>query len=107
VIVFQFGDGLVMLACAKKGAIVTGVDFSSEQIRLARKAAKYCGVDVKLVEADCQNLPQSVPTDYFDLVVTECGIFCWIQNLEAWMKNAYKVLKKNGRLAVSDSIRFP
>ena len=40
----QFGDGLVMLGCAKKGAIVTGVDLSSEQVRLARKAAKYIGL---------------------------------------------------------------
>ncbi|HVP26792.1 MAG TPA: class I SAM-dependent methyltransferase [Candidatus Bathyarchaeia archaeon] len=102
VIVFQFGDGLVMLACAKKGATVTGVDFSSEQIRLARKAAEYCGVNVKLVEADCQNLPKTAPRNYFDLVVTECGIFCWIQNPETWMKNACEVLKKNGKLAVSD-----
>jgi 2-polyprenyl-3-methyl-5-hydroxy-6-metoxy-1,4-benzoquinol methylase len=55
VIVLQFGDGLLMLACAKKGAVVTGVDFSREQVRLARKAAAFCGVDVNLVEADCQN----------------------------------------------------
>lgn len=44
IIVPQFGDSLAMLACAKKGAIVTGVDLSSEQVRLARKAAKYIGL---------------------------------------------------------------
>ena len=60
---------------AKKGAIVTGVDLSSEQVRLARKAAKYIGVDVELVEADWQDLPRSISKNYFDLVVTECGIF--------------------------------
>ena len=102
IIVLQFGDGLLMLACAKKGAIVTGVDLSSEQVRLAREAAAYCDVDVKLVEADCQNLPASVPNDHFDLAVAECGIFIWIGNLEAWMKNAYRVLKWSGKLVVSD-----
>ena len=35
VIVLQFGDAHVMLACAKMGAKVTGVDLSSEQVRLA------------------------------------------------------------------------
>lgn len=75
IIVPQFGDSLAMLACAKKGAIVTGVDLSSEQVRLARKAAKYIGVDVELVEADWQDLPRSISKNYFDLVVTECGIF--------------------------------
>jgi ubiquinone/menaquinone biosynthesis C-methylase UbiE len=102
VIVLQFGDGLLMLACAKKGATVWGVDFSSEQVRLAGEAATYCGVHVKLVEADCQNLPESVPNDYFDLAVAECGIFVWIENIDAWMRNAYRVLKGGGRLVVSD-----
>jgi SAM-dependent methyltransferase len=102
VIVPQFGDGLVMLACARRGAIVTGVDFSTQQVLNARRAAEQCGVKVNLVEADWQNLPNSVPSNHFDLVVTECGIFNWIRRLDAWMKNAYRVLKKGGMLIVSD-----
>jgi len=102
VIVLQFGDGLLMLACAKKGALVTGVDFSKEQVRLAREAATFCGVDVKLVEADCQNLPKIIPSNHFDLAVAECGIFIWIKNLDVWMRSACRVLKSEGRLLVSD-----
>jgi len=102
VIVLQFGDALVLLALAKKGALVTGVDLSSEQIRLAKESADYCDVDVKLVEADCQNLPESIPNNHFDLAIAECGIFIWIENLDAWMRNAYKALRKGGRLIVSD-----
>jgi SAM-dependent methyltransferase len=102
VFVPQFGDGLVMLACAKKGAIVTGVDLSIEQIRLAEEARTYCGVDVNLLEADIQKLPKDVPNNYFDIAVTECGIFGWISNLDAWMSNVYKVLKNEGKLLVSD-----
>jgi ubiquinone/menaquinone biosynthesis C-methylase UbiE len=102
IIVPQFGDGAVMLACAKKGAIVTGVDLSSEQVRLAKKGADYCGVHVTLIEADWQHLPMRVPRNHFDLAVAECGIFIWIRDLAAWMKNVYRVLKKNGRLVVTD-----
>lgn len=102
IIVLQFGDALVLLACAKKGAVVTGVDLSGEQVRLAREAAAYCGVDVNLIEADCQNLPKSIPESYFDLAVAECGIFIWIENLDAWMRNAYRVLRSGGKLLVSD-----
>jgi len=102
VFVPQFGDGLVMLACAKRGAIVTGVDLSSEQIRLAEESSAYCGVHVNLLEADIQKLPEEVPIDYFDIAVTECGIFGWIRNLDAWMNNVYKVLKNGGKLIVSD-----
>lgn len=102
IIVLQFDDGLLMLACAKKGAVVTGVDFSPEQVRLARKSAKFCGVHVNLVEADCQNLPKTIPSNNFDLAIAECGIFIWIKNLNGWMKSAYRVLKSGGRLIISD-----
>jgi ubiquinone/menaquinone biosynthesis C-methylase UbiE len=102
IIVPQFGDGMVMLACAKRGATVTGIDFSTQQVENAKRAAEKCGINVNLIEADWQNLPNSVPNDYFDMVVTECGIFNWIQRPEAWMKNAHRVLKKGGTLIVSD-----
>lgn len=102
IIIPQFGDGLVLLACAKKGALVTGVDISSEQIRLAKEGARHCGVDVVLIASDWQRLPKTVPDNSFDIAVTECGIFIWIRSLDAWMKNAYRVLRKGGRLIVSD-----
>jgi len=102
IIVPQFGDGLLLLACAVKGALVTGVDISKKQIRLAKEGARHCGVDVVLIEADWQRLPKTVPNNSFDIAVTECGIFIWIKNLDAWMKNAYRVLRKGGRLIVTD-----
>ena len=102
VIVLQFGDAHVMLACAMKGAEITGVDYSSEQVRLAREAAELCEVNLKLVEADCQNLPESIPESHFDLAVAECGIFLWIADLDTWMRNAYRVLKRGGKLIAQD-----
>jgi len=40
--------------------------------------------------------------NYFDLAVAECGIFIWVENLDAWMRNAYRVLRNGGKLIVSD-----
>jgi ubiquinone/menaquinone biosynthesis C-methylase UbiE len=102
IIIPQFGDALVLLACAKRGAIVTGVDLSREQIRLAKKGAKYCHVKATLIEADWQNLPESIPDNYYDLAVAECGIFIWIEDLDAWMKSTHRVLKTNGKMIVTD-----
>jgi ubiquinone/menaquinone biosynthesis C-methylase UbiE len=59
-------------------------------------------VHLTLVEADWQHLPKSVPRENFDFAVTECGVFIWIRDLDAWMRNAYSVLKKGGRLVVTD-----
>jgi len=102
IVVLQFGDGLVLLACAKMGAVVTGVDLSGTQVRLAAEAAAYCGVNVTLIEADCQNLPSNIPNDHFDLAVAECGVLIWIQKVDSWMRNAYRVLRNGGKLVLSD-----
>lgn len=102
IIVLQFGDGLVMLSCAKKGALVTGVDFSREQIRLAGISAQECGVNLDLIEADCQCLPSTIPDSHFDIAVAEDGVFSWIEDLDSWMHGVHRVLKAKGRLVVSD-----
>jgi len=102
IIVPQFGNGLVLLACAKKGASVTGVDISSRQVQRAKEGARYCRVKVDIIEADWQRLPKGIRDNSFDIAVTECGIFIWIKDLDAWMRNAYRVLRKGGRLIVSD-----
>ncbi len=102
IIVLQFGDGLVMLSCAKKGALVTGVDFSREQIRLAKISARECGVNLHLIEADCQDLPSTIPDSHFHIAVAEDGIFSWIEDLDSWMHGVHRVLKAKGRLVVSD-----
>jgi len=102
VIVLQFGSAHVLLACALKGARVTGVDISSTNVRLARKALRLCHATARLVEADCQNLPPSIPRSYYDFAVAECGVLIWISDLGAWMRNAHAVLRDEGVLLVQD-----
>lgn len=102
VIVLQFGSAQVLLACALKGAQVTGVDISSEKIRLARKALRLCHTTARLVEADCQSIPSRIPRSHYDIAVAECGVLIWIPDLGAWMRNAFAVLKEAGVLLVQD-----
>jgi ubiquinone/menaquinone biosynthesis C-methylase UbiE len=102
VIVLQFGSAQVLLACALKGAEVTGVDFSSEKVSLAKEALGEYHVVEKLIKANCQDLPPSVPRSYFDIAVAECGVLIWIPDLDAWMSNAFSVLKDGGLLLVQD-----
>ena len=64
VIVLQFGSAQVLLACALKGAQVTGVDISSEKIKLANKVLRLGQTTATLIEADCQSLPSSIPRSY-------------------------------------------
>ncbi len=66
IIVPQFGDGAVMLACAKRGAIVTGVDLSSEQVRLAKEGADYCGVQLTL----WKQIGNICPRGFLEIILT-------------------------------------
>ena len=102
VIVLQFGSAQVLIACALKEAQVTGVDISSEKIRLTKKALRLCRTEATLVEADCQNIPPNIPRSHFDVALAECGVLIWIPDLDAWMGNAYSVLKDGGLLLVQD-----
>jgi len=91
-----------MLSLAKKGAEVTGVDFSQEQVRLGKISARECGVDVDLLQADCHDLSGIIPGSSFDLAVAEEGVFSWIEDLSSWMRSTYRVLREGGCLLVSD-----
>jgi SAM-dependent methyltransferase len=102
VIVLQFGSAQVLLACALRGAEVTGVDLSSEKISLAQEALEKYHADAKTFKADCQDLPPSIPRSHFDIAVAECGVLIWIPDLNAWMSNAFSVLKDGGLLLVQD-----
>ncbi len=93
--------GLDSIGWARRGAHVTGVDFSPTAIAKARDLAERAGVDIEFVVADACALPGSLH-GRFDLVVATYGIFSWIGDLDAWARNAASTLRPGGRLVVVD-----
>jgi 2-polyprenyl-3-methyl-5-hydroxy-6-metoxy-1,4-benzoquinol methylase len=61
--------GLDTLSWAREGAQVTGIDFSSEAIRLAKLLADNTGLDAKFIESNIYDL-RGVLHDEFDIVYT-------------------------------------
>jgi SAM-dependent methyltransferase len=51
------GTGAVALRAAQRGADVTGLDISADQLAKARAAAEADGLSVRFDEGDCQALP--------------------------------------------------
>jgi SAM-dependent methyltransferase len=51
------GEGRHTVALAQRGYQMSGLDLSSLQLRLARRAAKEAGVDVRWHRADMRNIP--------------------------------------------------
>jgi SAM-dependent methyltransferase len=93
--------GLDSLSWARRGARVTGVDFSPVAVQRARSLAAQAGLEADFLVADSQSLPQEL-AGRFDIAVASYGVLCWIGDLDAWMDGAAMSLRPGGRLVLVD-----
>ena len=97
--------GLDTLSWARKGAIVTGVDFSSEGIRIAKLLAKRVKLKVTFIESNIYDLP-NVLFDKFDIIYTSIGVLCWLNDLKEWAKIIANFLKEGGFFYIAENHPF-
>jgi SAM-dependent methyltransferase len=93
--------GFDSISLARRGARVTGADFSPASLAKARELAARCEVPVEFVEANAAALPAELH-GRFDLVYATVGVICWIEELAAWMRSAHAALRPGGRLVLVD-----
>jgi SAM-dependent methyltransferase len=87
--------GLDTLSWGRRGAKVTGVDFSDEAIDYARKLGKEIGVDAEFICSDIYALPE-VLKGKFDIVFTSYGVLTWLPDLNKWAEIIAHFLKPGG-----------
>jgi SAM-dependent methyltransferase len=92
------GTGAVAVRAARAGADVVGVDISADQLSKARAAADEAGLEVELIECDCQDLP--LPAAQFDAVASVFGFVFAPDHARAGAELA-RVCKPGGRLALT------
>jgi len=81
---------------AAAGANVTVFDNSDKQLEQDDKAALNYNLNIKTIKGNMQNL--SIFSDnYFDLIIHPVSN-CFIDDVKPVWREAYRVLKKNGRL---------
>jgi len=90
------------MSWARLGAKVTGIDFSSKAIALARSLARELALDVRFICADIYDLP-SVLTGEFDIVFTSLGVLCWLRDLGEWARIITRFLKPGGNFYLRES----
>ncbi|EFW91617.1 type 11 methyltransferase [Haladaptatus paucihalophilus DX253] len=90
----QFGIGV-----SKRGADVTGVDISEEQLAFARSLADEHDQDIEFVESSVTEMP-TVASETYDIAFSAFA-FQWVRDLEACFAEAYRVLKEDGKLVFS------
>ena len=99
---FQCHIGIDTLCLARRGAIVTGLDFSPRAIEQARELARRAGLAATFVEGEVYDAPERLGED-FDRVFTSWGTITWLDDIHAWARAVAGVLKPGGRLYFADS----
>ena len=93
--------GLDTLSLAHRGAIVTGLDFSAESLRIARDLSARTGIAAQFVQADVLDAAATLKTSY-DMVFTTRGVLMWIEDLAQWAANCVNLLRPGGVLYLLD-----
>lgn len=87
--------GLDTLSWARRGATVTGVDFSEASITLARSLSGETGIKADFICSDIYALPDVLKGD-FDIVFTSWGVLSWLSYLKRWAEIVAQFLKPGG-----------
>jgi SAM-dependent methyltransferase len=87
--------GLDTLSWARKGAIVTGVDFSEQSIILAQSLSAELGIPATFVCSDIERLPDML-SGQFEIVFSSYGVLPWLRDLRRWAEVIAHFLKPGG-----------
>jgi SAM-dependent methyltransferase len=93
--------GLDTLSWARRGARVTGVDFSGRAITLARSLAADTGLDARFVQSDVLELDQVLDGD-FEVVFTSFGVLGWLPDLTRWAKVVARFVRPGGTFYLAE-----
>ena len=89
------GTGYVAGWMAKRGAKVTAIDVSDQQLATARKLSLEQGTDITFIEGNAETT--GLPDAAFDFAVSEYGAAIWCPP-EVWLLEAHRLLRAGGRL---------
>jgi SAM-dependent methyltransferase len=93
------GGGQLGIGLAKRGANVTGIDLSAEQLAHARTLAAEHDVDVAFCQGDITDL-RMFEDERFD-VACNAWVFQWVDDLAAVFEETNRVLRPDGRFVFS------
>lgn len=101
--------GMDTLSWARRGADVTGVDFSEEAVETARELAEETGFEdsARFVRSDVYDLPESdLAGEQFDVVYTSFGVLFWLPDLDRWADVVSEFVRPGGTFYLADHHPF-
>ncbi len=94
--------GLDTLSWARRGARVTGLDFSDPAVLAARELASRMGVDAEFVQANVYEAVEALGGRRFDVVYTGIGAILWLPDIERWANTMADLLVPGGRFYITE-----
>jgi SAM-dependent methyltransferase len=87
--------GLDTLSWARRGARVTGVDFSDKAIEYAKKLSKETNLPAKFLCCNIYELDKHLEETY-DIVYTSYGVLAWLPDITDWARIVSHFIKPGG-----------
>jgi len=94
------GAGFLTIAADSEGLDAVGIDSSKEMIKEAKRCASEVASNAKFIMADACEIP--FDDDHFDSIVIRNSLWAFDEP-EKVLKEAFRVLNKDGILAIIDS----
>ncbi|GAQ59560.1 class I SAM-dependent methyltransferase [Streptomyces acidiscabies] len=95
--------GLDTLSWARRGAVVTGLDFSPAAVAVAGELAGRVGADTaRFVTADVYDAVEAVGGERFDIVYTGFGALCWLPDIAGWARTVAALVAEGGFLYLAE-----
>ena len=100
--------GLDTLSWARRGAVVTGLDFSRAALDTAVGLAGRAGISAaRFVAAEVGEASRALGGEAFDIVYTGTGVLQWIPDVGAWARTAAALVAPGGFFYIADYHPFP
>jgi SAM-dependent methyltransferase len=93
--------GLDTLSWARRGARVTGLDFSVPAIEVARALAERIGVDARFEVADVYDAVEVLGRD-FDITYQSLGSINWHPDMDRWAGILFRLTRPGGRYVLNE-----
>ncbi|MGV8841305.1 MAG: class I SAM-dependent methyltransferase [Bauldia sp.] len=93
--------GIDTLSLARRGADVTGLDFSPKALAAARAFSAELGIPARFVEANVYDAAAATGGG-FDMVFTSWGTTIWLPDIDRWAAAAAGCLVPGGSLYLAD-----
>lgn len=90
------------LSWALHGAEVTGIDFSEQSIKFAKRLSEELQLEAEFIHSNIYDIEKHLNRQ-FDIVYTSQGVLCWLKDIKEWARLIVKYLKPGGLFYIMES----